>query len=129
MMGIEWQYVVASVVGLAGAVFGGIYGSLVAAFAGDSWWSNEFALSSFQYAVAFGGVCLGAVPGTIWLLCLRKKWVLPFLCTAFCALLLPAFELMSIGNNSMGLLYAGVVALGFVVGVVLWIRSRRPAKG
>ena len=127
-MKTKWQYIIASVVGLTGAIFGGIYGSLLAAFAGDSWWSNEFALSCFQYAMAIGGVCLGAVPGMIWLLCLRQKWVLPFLCAGVCALLLPAFELMPIGNNSMGLFYAGVVAFGFVIGFALWICARRPAK-
>ena len=119
---------IASVVGLTGAFFGGVYGSLVAGFAGDSWWTSSFALSCFQFAAAFGGVCLGAVPGMLWLLCLRQRWVLPFLCAAVGALLLPAFESMSIGNDSMGLLYAGVVVFGFVVGFTLWIFARRPGK-
>ena len=78
-MNRKWQYIVAAVVGLAGAFFGGVWGSILAAFAGDSWWTSDVALKTYQFAIAFGGACLGAVPGTVWLLYLRQKWVLPFL--------------------------------------------------
>ena len=124
----KWQYVLACVVSLVGAFFGGLYGGLVAAFAGDSWWNSDFALSCFQYALAVGGVCVGAVPGMVWLLCLRQKWVLPFLCVATCALLLPLFEMRLMGNDSLGLIYAGAVVFGFVVGLLFWIQTRRTAK-
>lgn len=125
----KWQYIVASVIGLVGAFFGGVFGSLIAAFAGDSWWPSEFALGCFQYAAVIGGVCVGAVPGMIWLLCLRQKWVLPVIGVGTGALLLPVLERMSISNHAMGLLYAGVVALGFVLGFVFWMVVRRRAKG
>lgn len=132
----NWQFVAASIVGLTGAVLGGIYGSLAAAFAGDSWWTSEFALNFFQFAIALGGVCLGAVPGAVWLLCLRQRWVLPFLWAAATALLLPALESMTISNESKGLLYGGVVISGLVIGFSIWVHGRRhlekqdaPSKG
>lgn len=132
MMKMKWPYMIASAVGLTGAFFGGILGSLAAAFAGDSWWSNQFAFSSFQCALFVGGVCFGAVPGMIWLLCLRQKWVLPFLSAGVCAMLLPVIDAMYMANHitgdSRGLTYAGVVAFGFVGGTALWMIGRRPAK-
>jgi hypothetical protein len=121
----KWQFIIASVVGLTGAFFGGVFGSLVAAFAGDSWWNSQSALKIFQFAIAFSGVCLGAVPGAVWLFCLRQKWVLPLFWVAGCGLLLPAFEMAPIRNDSKGLLYAGVVVSGFVVGFSLWVYGRR----
>lgn len=65
IMKSKWQYIVASVVGLTGAFFGGVFGGFVSAFAGDSWWNSDVALKLFQYTIAFGGACLGAVPGTV----------------------------------------------------------------
>lgn len=127
----KWQYVLACVVSLVGAFFGGIYGGLVAAFAGDSWWTSDFALSCFQYAAVVGGVCVGAAPGMVWLLCLGQKWVIPFLGVAACALLLPVFEWMQIRNNSLGLLCAGALVFGLAAGLVFWLftrRSRKPMK-
>ena len=127
-MNRKWQYIAASVVGLTGAFFGGIFGSLLAAFAGDSWWTSDVVFKSYQFAIAYGGACVGAVPGAVWLLCLRQKWVLPVLFTAGCALLLPLFESLPMRNESMGMLYAGAVASGFVVGLILWIYLRRSPK-
>lgn len=124
----KWQFFAASIFGLLGAFFGGIYGSLAAAFAGDSWWTSDFALNFYQYALASGGVCLGAVPGAVWLFCLRQRWVLPFLWAAGCALLLPVFEQMPMRNDSMGLLYGGFLISGFVVGIAIWIFGRRRLK-
>lgn len=129
IMKSKWQYVVASALGLAGAFFGGVWGSLLAAFAGDSWWTSDLALKSYQFAIVFGGACLGAAPGAIWLLCLRQKWVLPFLLAGGCALLLPVFEIMPMRNEPMGVFYAGRVASGFVVGLALWFFvSRSPMR-
>ena len=124
----RWQYLVAALVGLIGALFGGIYGSLVAGFAGDSWWTSQFALSCFQAAAAIGGICVGGAPGMIWLFCLRQKWVLPVLGAATGTLLLPALQSMPLRNDTLGLLYAGVVTLGFMVGLSLWIWARRTAS-
>lgn len=124
----KWQFVAASIVGLTGAVLGGIYGSLAAAFAGDSWWTSDFALDFFQFALAFGGVCLGAAPGAVWLLCLRQRWVLPFLWAAATALLLPALESMTISNESKGLFYGGIVISGLVIGITIWLYGRRHLK-
>ncbi len=124
----KWQFVAASIVGLTGAIFGGIYGGFFAAFAGDSWWTSDFALHFYQYAITFAGVCLGAVPGAVWLLCLRQRWVLPFLWVAGCALLLPVFEKMPMRNESMGLLYGGFVISGLVVGIAIWVYGRRRLK-
>ena len=124
----KWQFVAASIVGLTGAVLGGIYGSLAAAFAGDSWWTTPFALNVYQYALTFSGVCLGAVPGAVWLLCLRQRWVLPFLWAAATALLLPVLESMTISNESKGLLYGGIVISGLVIGFSIWFYGRRHLK-
>lgn len=124
----KWQFIVATVIGLSGALVGGFYGSFVAAFAGDSWWESDFALNFYQNAIAFGGVCLGAVPGAVWLLCLGQRWVLPFLSAAGCALLLPVFERMPMRNESMGLLYGGFVISGFVIGITIWLCGRRHVK-
>ncbi len=121
----KWQFVAASIVGLTGAFFGGVWGRMLAAFAGDSWWTSDFALHFYQYAITFGGVCLGAVPGAVWLLCLRQRWVLPFLLAAGCALLLPVFEKVPMHNESMGLLYGGFVISGLVIGIAIWIYGRR----
>jgi hypothetical protein len=124
----KWQLVAASVIGLTGAFFGGVYGSLLAAFTGDSWWTNDIALGFFQFALAFGGVCLGAVPGAIWLLCLRQRWVLPILWAAAAALLLPALESMRISNEPKGLLYGGIVISGLVIGFSIWACGRRSSR-
>jgi hypothetical protein len=132
----KWQFPAASLVGLTGAFFGGISGSLAAGFAGDAWWTNTFALNVYQYALTFGGVCLGAVPGAVWLLCLRQRCVLPFLWAAGCALLHPALSSMymntgssmHISRDTIGLLYGGFVISGFVVGIAIWIFGRRRLK-
>jgi hypothetical protein len=124
----KWQHIVASVVALAGAFFGGVWGSLLAAFAGDGWWTSDVALKTYQFSITLGWTCWGAVPGAVWLLCLRQKWVLPLLLAAGCALLIPVFESIPIRNESRGLFYAGGIASGFVVGLILWICVRRSPK-
>ena len=73
-------------------------------------------------------MCLGAVPGLIWLLCLRQKWVLPFLGGAFGALAVPLCDVLSLSNTSRGFLSAGGLILGLVVGLLLWLYFRRRAK-
>ena len=125
---LKWQFFFAAAVSLVGAALGGIFGSFIAAFAGDSWWTSRFALSCFQHAMAIGGGCVGAVPGMIWLFCLGQKWVLPFLFAAAGALLLPIFERMPISNTTLGLSYAGTLVFGFLAGGSLWIFKRRAAK-
>ena len=132
----KWQFVAASIVGLTGAFFGGIYGSLAAAFAGDAYWTSTFALNFYQDAITFSGVCLGAVPGAVWLLCLRQRWVLPFLWAAASALLHPALRSMymnttgsmHISIDSMGLLYGGFVISGLLIGISIWVYGRRRLK-
>ena len=122
----KWPLIVAALLALVGAFFGGVFGGMAGAFAGDSWWPSKSALASFQYALTIGGTCVGATPGLTWLLCLRHRWVLPLLGMAGCALLLPAFEAADIRNATLGPLYAGTVAFGFVVGLVLWWKPWRP---
>jgi hypothetical protein len=41
------------------------------------------------------------------------------------ALLLPAFEAADIRNATLGPLYTGTVAFGFIVGLALWLKPRR----
>ncbi|BCX48062.1 hypothetical protein HAHE_19700 [Haloferula helveola] len=121
----KWQFIAASILALAGALFGGIFGGLVGAFAGDSWWSSDLAMSAFQTTLVVGGACLGAVPGAVWLLCLRQKWVLPILSAGGCAALFPAYEAMKLRNESLASLYAGTVLLGFIAGILIWARSKK----
>jgi hypothetical protein len=96
----KWQLVAASVVGLTGAFVGGCCGALGAGFAGDAYWTSDFAMDVYQYALTFSGVCLGAVPGAVWLRCLRQRWVLPFLWAAASALLHPALRSMYMNTGS-----------------------------
>ena len=123
-----WPLVVAALLALAGAGFGGVFGGMAAAFAGDSWWPDKSALNWFQYAITTGGICVGAAPGLIWLLCLGHRWALPLLGIAACALLLPVFEASDIQNNTLGPLYAGTIAVGFVLGTALWLVSKRSTR-
>lgn len=124
----KWQFIVATVIGLSGALVGGVFGGLLAGFAGDAYWSNAYVLDAYQFAMTFGGICLGAVPGAIWLLCLRQRWVLPILWTAASALLDPAIGMMPIRSDLQGLIYVGVVYCAFIIGFSLWVYGRRSSK-
>ena len=81
----KWPLVVAALLALVGAFFGGVFGGMAAAFAGDSWWPNKSTLDWFQYALTISGSCVGATPGLIWLLCLGHRWMLPLLGIAGCS--------------------------------------------
>jgi len=123
----KWHFIAASVIGVVGAFFGGVWGGLAAAFAGDSWWTSQGALESFQMTVACSGILLGFAPAAIWLLCLGQRWVLPILCGAGASLSLFAMELISMSNNVKGMLYPAVVCSGLLAGLALWMMTRRSA--
>lgn len=126
-MTTKHKLLAASILSLSGAMVGGGYGSLVAAFAGDSWWDNRVSLGCYQHAIVLGAACVGAMPGNIWLYRLKQRWVLALLCAACGALALVPLGWIRLDNDLLGFLYPGIVAAGFVIGLSLWVLGKRSA--
>ena len=61
---VDWRLAVVAVLSVGGAVWGGAFGAMCAAFAGDAS-PNEFAMNCFMMWGVLGGASLGALPGLI----------------------------------------------------------------
>lgn len=74
----NWRATLVLVLVAGGALWGGVFGAMIAAFAGDAS-PSKFAMNCFLASWVAGGASLGALPGLIvgWLLGLKRlKWLL-----------------------------------------------------
>ncbi len=128
---------------LPGAIIAGMYGSLIAAFSGDAD-PTKAALLCWMAWGAFGGACIGALPGLIVGLFLRVRWVFPFLGSAIGALyglveasgvhLAHSMWIFVGGSpqvrfiNIAGYANVGAMVLGFLLGLVSWHLLTNPSN-
>jgi hypothetical protein len=74
----NWRAALVIVLSMGGALLGGVWGAMIAAFAGDAS-PSEFAMNCFVASWVAGAASLGALPGLIVGLLLgltRLKWLL-----------------------------------------------------